>query len=166
VAEAGRSATADLRREAEVLGRLQDINTQLWPVRRRALLERLKTHKQELEDRLEKRDYVSIPEASKRVADQLSGEANLMVLVPTVQKVLLEVRGKALRARLDLAREESRALLRKDRFTAVAELGERTAEELAAEARVVGAIGEVEAFRTSCRVFGDLARRAKKTDPE
>lgn len=102
--------------------------------------------------------------ASARLREAWDDLAALELLEP-VREQLRAARRQAAAARLEAARRETMALLVADRFVAVGELGEKVARELADEADLVGLRVEVEAFRNSCGVFGDLARQAGKRQP-
>jgi hypothetical protein len=138
----------------------------LQDVRRKAVLERLTKAEAEMEGQLARGQPGAVAATGRAHAAALGGEAEAVGVQDEVRQRLLELRHRAARARLEAARRETAALLKRDRFQAVAAAGERLWQDMGEEARAVGMADELQQFRQGCGVFGDLARQANKPDPE
>jgi hypothetical protein len=162
-------ASAGLRQAAALLSRTGHhpvAQAQLQDARRQAVLARLKQAEAELEGLLAGGRLVAVAAAGRRRAADLQGEAEATGVQDEVRGRLLDPRRRAVRARLEAARRETAALLKQDRFHAVAAAGERLWQDMGDEAKAVGMADELRRFRQGCGVFGDLARQAKKADPK
>jgi hypothetical protein len=153
-----------VREEGRNLGMEVWITNRFSPIREKALRNRLSRAEKTLNELLTKKDHVAVALRGKELQGALEPEARVLGLAATVRMTLAETRRKALKARLESARQETRALLTKDRYQAVGEVGEKTARELGEEADAVALRAELDRFRDSCRVFADLAKKAKIED--
>jgi hypothetical protein len=128
--------------------------------RRKALDGRVALARKSLEGLLEKKDLAGVASAGQRLARELAPEAQALN-VTAWRGELLALRKKALAGRLDAARAETLAELKKDRYQALGEAGERAMTDLGAEAEAVGLLKELEKFRDLCRFYAKLAKEAK-----
>jgi hypothetical protein len=166
VTEGAKKATAELEAEARAAERPAWPAEYLRPVRRRALKEQVANGRRELEELLAGGKLAAVAERGAKLQAGLEGEAGAAGAPAGWKDPLLVVRRQALKARLDLARKEALALLAADRYQAMAAAGKKAAEELADEARAVGAHAEVEQFNKVCQAYAALAAQAGKADPE
>jgi hypothetical protein len=165
VGKQGARYANNLKDEATALGEPKALEG-VRAVRVRAVQARTKKTADRLEAHIKSGELARVPPAAQVALEELSAEATATGELRAVQRQLLAVRRKALRARLERARVEALALVKEDRNLAAEALGQKTEKELSGEARLVGAEAELVAFRKSCEVFGDLARKAKKSDPK
>jgi hypothetical protein len=168
----GKGNYAAINKEMEILlpeltAEAQSIDCQdrlqAWFLRvgERVMRGHLDSARRTLERLVERKEYSAVEVEGKRLSDHLVQLGTRFDRANEVRQTLDPLRRKALVARLDQAREESRRLLSRDQYEALGELGEKTFRELQAEAQFVGVEKEVTRFRDSCRVLADLARKAK-----
>jgi hypothetical protein len=163
-------ATAAARHQADLLPHARELDAGgevaglLDPVRERAVRARLAAAEKELKAACGRGEFTAVAEGGREAEAQLRGEAEAVGIAAEVRGRLLAVRRQAVRACLEAARGEVRALLEKDRLLAVADLGERLGGVLQEEAAAVGVAHELEEFRAGCRAFGELARQAGHPD--
>jgi hypothetical protein len=165
VARQGAALVRSLSDGAAEVGLGAELTEPLQEIRKQSLTAWSEQAARQLADLLAKGKLIEVAREGARSMNELNDEATALANPQALER-LREVRGKALRARLEAARREALALVKQDRNQAAEQLGLRTEEELGDEARAVGAESEVVAFRKTCEVFGDLARKAKKSDPK
>lgn len=154
-----------LSEEAAELKPEEDLQAQILSVCHDAMCEHVEAARIDLERLLAKKDYAGVAvQGAKYLREVKQGAASLFGNAEEQYDKLRVVRGKALQARLEKAKVDARELLVKDRYQAMGELGEKTFADLAEEARVVGLESDLTRFRDSCRVFADLANKAKIED--
>ena len=83
-----------------------------------------------------------------------------------VEQRLSEARRRAVHAWLDSARRQGRTLIAADRFQAAADAARQFDVEAGAEAEAVGAAAELAHVRQSYTFLAELARQARKSDPQ
>jgi hypothetical protein len=155
-----------LATEAREVGVWDDARRQLADVRTRALRSRLKAAEERLGATLARGEYTVVADGARDAAAELGAEAKVVGLEGEVRDRLRAVRRQAVRACLEAARHEVAALLARDRFQAIAALGERLGKVMREEAEAVGEAGELEQLRQGCAVLGELARPAGRADPK
>ncbi|MFO0930862.1 MAG: hypothetical protein U0736_28170, partial [Gemmataceae bacterium] len=163
VANLARARMEELKPEAQHLRIVHELEP-LHDVRVKAFTTRLDRARKTLDGLLVKGDHAAVATEGARLWDELADEAAACRREGEAREQLREPRRVALVARLDAARQRVRKLLVADRYQAIGEAGEQVYRELADEAREVGRQAELWRFRDSCRVFADLARRAKVAD--
>ncbi len=164
VPAAATRALVEIHDEAREVGVYDEVAGMLAPLRRQSLRARLDAVVRELEAAAARGEFTAVTRRGEKALAELSGEAREIGIEEDVRQRLLHVRRKAVLAALDAARSEAMLLAARDRFQAVAALGEQLARVLAGEAQAVGATADLEQFRQACQVFGDLARQAGKPD--
>jgi hypothetical protein len=162
VADHAAERLGDLDREARELGMRDDIVRQITPVRARAVQARLASVAKVLETAVGRGNYSLVATEGRKAEDELHAEAEACGIAGEVKDQLLAIRRKAVQKCLEAAREDTKALLAKDRFEAVAKLGDGLAHTLTAEAEAVGCGRDLREFCHGCKVFGDLAQQAGK----
>jgi hypothetical protein len=166
VAELAEEARGELGDEAEAIGLGKLPYTALDGVRTKAARERIENARRHLEELLQAGKLAEVAAAGERAEAELRPEANKTACQGLLVSKLHGVRRRALLARLEQARGEFRALLVKDRYTAIEELALSVATDLRPEAGVVNARAEVDKFCNGCRAVADLARKAGKGGPK
>jgi hypothetical protein len=166
VAALAEQARREMHGEAREVGKPNLVSETLGPVRRKAAVARIEAASRKLEVLLKAGKYSEVGEEGRQAVTNLASEAGATGVADLLQTKLRLVRQLAVLARLDELRKEVRALLVKDQFAKVAEVGQRAAAELGQEAGAVGVAADLARFKEGCEVFGDLARKAKKSDPD
>jgi hypothetical protein len=166
VEEAGRKAEKELRGEAADLGRLDLLEQELLPIRRKALVERGARTVRAAEELLAARKFTAAGAAAKSAQAELAAEAQRVNAAGDVEGKLRAVRQRALRGRLDEARSAALMLWAKDRYQALAEAVTQSARELEDEAEAVGLSAELAKFRATWDAVLELARQAGKVERE
>ena len=98
----------------------------------------------------------------RKAYEQLGDEAKARGEGLRLRERVLTVREKALRARLELARQEVDALFVKNQYEAIGKSGEKAARELGPEADLIGQAAELAKFTDRCKAIGKLAELAGK----
>jgi hypothetical protein len=155
---------ADLGGEAGELDQQDELLRRLHRVRVQGVRGHLETARVVLQRHLDRKEFASVTEVGAQTVTDLVPRAEPLGLEAEVREKVNGFRTQALRARLEQARIEAREHLRQDRFQAVGQVGEKAFEQLAGESRLLGMEQAVLAFRDSCRVFADLAKKAKVVD--
>ncbi len=101
-------------------------------------------------------------EVSRRLRALGAEFAAQLTVAQAVRARLEEGRQQAVLARFQLAKQEVKDLVAKERFAAAVDVAERLAADVGAEARAVGASAEIDRFCASCRFIAEVARRAGK----
>jgi hypothetical protein len=140
------------------------LDGRLRQLREKAVRLHIASAEKTLKGLLDGKDLSGVSREGQRLAREIEPHARPLGLHEEMAAALAGIRKKALASRLDQAREETRMLLREDRYQAVGEMGEKTYKELGDEAKAVGLARELTDFRDSCRVFADLAWKAKIQD--
>jgi hypothetical protein len=117
-----------------------------------------------VEDLIDKKDYAAVPARADAIEKEVRPEARAAGKEAELIIRLRSIRTRALRARMDLAREELRGLLVKDKFGEVGPLGDRAEKELVSEAAIVGLRAELDEFTSRCRAIAKLAAAAAKKE--
>jgi hypothetical protein len=157
-------ASHDLHLLAGSLERLDhwaEVRDDLRAVRRKALHACVQRLEKECEALIARGEFTAVSQHSEKALAEWSNEARQLGLQDEGRPQVLNVRRKAVLAALDAARREVMPLLARDRFGAVAALGEQLAHVLAEEARLVGAAADLEQFRLACEAFGELAKAGR-----
>jgi hypothetical protein len=160
-------ASARLGDCERALGRLPqaaEASKKVHEARREVLDARAKLVRAELELLADHGKFAKVAETARQRLEEMDAEVRELNAAEEVRQELAPPRARALQARLEAARTEARDLLAKERFQAVASLGEGLARTLDNEAEAVGSAAELKKFCDSCRVVGDLARQAGKKD--
>jgi hypothetical protein len=152
--------------KAGEVGLEDDARRGLTELRARAVQVRLKAAEERLGPAAARGEYTAVRDGARKADAELAGEAKVAGVGAEVSARLWAVRRQAVRACLDAARREVATLLAKDRFQAIAALGERLGNVLRQEAEAVGSGGDLDQFRQACQTFGDLARQAGRADPK
>jgi hypothetical protein len=160
-------ASARLGDCERALGRLAnagEATKEVHEARRKLLDTRARRARAELELLADHGQFAAVAETAGRRLEEMGAEIRELNAADDVRRELAPPRSRALHARLEAARAEVRTLLAKERFQAVAKLGEGLARGLGEEAEAVGSGAELKDFCASCRVLGDMARQAGRKE--
>ncbi len=163
-AEVLASGSKGLEAEARAAGVWVAMVTDAAPLRKRVLGVRVARAEKDIEALLDKKEHEKAGAAARAAFAALAGEARELDEITSVEVRFLGLRQRALRARLDAAREALQALLVKEEFEGAGRVADETEAALRAEADALGRRKELDEFVSRCRAIARLAAAAKKKE--
>lgn len=157
-----RAAADAVRADAVVLNLDNELEQMYGPLMGRIVRSRIDEAGKSLQVLLEKKDYAAVATEGRKAHDALAEEAKARGEATRLNDRVTAVREKALLARLELARQEFRALLVKEQYDAIAKTAERSARDLGPEADLIGKAAELAKFTRGCEAIVKVAELAGK----